>query len=136
MSEIDILCLALAAWKEARNGGIEAMQAVMSVILNRAKASHDSVYAEIYKPLQFSSMTYQHDPELLIQPNPEDRPNWTQWLNAKTLSISASTGNLEDVTAGATSYYSESMDANPPTWARVMVPTVVIGGQRFFKKAA
>ena len=136
MSEIDIVSAALCAWKEARNGGEPGMRAVICVLLNRAKASADSVYAEVYKPFQFSSMSYHRDPEYLLQPTQNNTADWQAWLNAKGIALSASTGCLEDNTGGATFYYSESMDANPPSWAKTMVATVVIGGQRFFKKAA
>lgn len=129
MTEIDILSAALCAWKEARGDGIQGMQAVISVLLNRSKASGESIYAEVYRPLQFTSMSYQHDPQLLKQPSPGD---WL-WKAARTLSVSASTGLLEDNTDGATSYYAMSMDAHPPSWARNMVQAVVIGHQRFFR---
>lgn len=131
MTEIDIISAALCAWKEARNGGQESMRAVVSVLLNRAKISGASVYAEVYRPLQFTSMSYQHDPELLLQPKLGD----AMWPVAKALAISASTGVFEDNTNGATSYYSQSMDSHPPSWGQKMIPTVIIGGQRYFKKA-
>jgi spore germination cell wall hydrolase CwlJ-like protein len=134
MTEIDIICAALCIWKEARND-LDGMRGVMNVLLNRAKRNSDSVYAEVFKPLQFSSMSYQHDPQLLRQPNPNHPEEWQAWLNAKTVATSASTGVFEDNTAGATSYYSTTMDDNPPSWGRKMVPTVVIGGQRFFRTA-
>jgi hypothetical protein len=108
------------------------MHAVMNVLLNRAKENGTSVYAEVYRPLQFSSMSYQHDPQLLKQPEPND----PMWSAAKTLAISASSGVFEDITLGATSYYATSMDSHPPGWGQRMIPTVVIGAQRFFKKSA
>jgi len=129
MTQIDIISAALCSWKENRGHGTQGMQSVINVLMNRAKIHGTSVYAEVYRPLQFSSMSYQHDPQLLIQPTVDD-PQFTDALN---LAESAGRGTLQDITEGATNYYAESMDKDPPTWAKTMKPTVVIGSQRFFK---
>lgn len=129
MTEIDIISAALCAWKENRGYGQQGMQSVINVLMNRAKAHGTSVYAEAYRPLQFSSMSYQHDPQLLIQPQPSD----PQFAIANELARSAAAGTLEDITGGAQFYFAKSMDADPPFWAKKMTPTAVIGDQRFFK---
>jgi spore germination cell wall hydrolase CwlJ-like protein len=134
MNEVDIQTAALCIWKEARNGGDVAMRAVLSVILNRAKASQDSVYAEVFKPFQFTSMSVHTDKEYLLRPEDDGTLDWQRWLDAKALALSASTGCLEDNTGGAVSYYAYSIPA--PWWAAKMTFTVEIGGQRFFKKKA
>lgn len=127
MTNLDKISMAICAWKEARNGGAASMQAVMNVILNRAKVNRTSVYDQIYRPLQFSSMTYQHDPQLLKQPDDED----PQYIIAQELAKRAAEGTLEDITNGALFYYALSIPE--PIWAKQMTQTVVIGGQRFLK---
>lgn len=102
------------------------MQSVINVIQNRAKQR--TPYAVVYAPLQFSSMSAPHDPELLIQPKVDD----PQWILAQELAAKAAQGNLPDITEGATSYYAISM-LTPPRWASSMVQTVVVCGQRFLK---
>jgi N-acetylmuramoyl-L-alanine amidase len=129
MTQLDYISLALVAWKECRSGGISGMTAVINVVLNRAAKSKDTVYAEIYRPLQFSSMSYQHDPQLLRQPDPDD----PQWIEAQILAASASRPGFEDITGGATSYFANSIASDPPSWAAKMTYTCTVGGQRFYK---
>lgn len=128
MTALDQMVLALVGWKENRGGGILGMQSVMNVVLNRCAQDHTAPYAEIYKPFQFSSMTYARDPQLLIQPA-EDDPEWEQ---AQNLAVEAASGTLADLTGGATQYYAESM-VSAPSWAAAFTPTVTIAKQKFFK---
>ncbi len=122
------MSLALCAWKENRGGGIPGMTSVINVVMNRCAMSGASPYAEVYRPLQFSSMSYQHDPELLIQPK-EDDPSWEQ---AQDLAASAAQGKLADITGGAMFYFALSIPVRPK-WAATKVPTVVISGQQFLR---
>ena len=105
------------------------MQSCANVVMNRVAEKHSTPYAEVYRPLQFSSMSYQHDPQLLIQPE-EDDPQWEQ---AQQLAALAASGRLVDITNGATAYYALSM-AEPPYWASSMQYTVTIAGQKFFRQ--
>lgn len=128
MTELDIVSMALCAWKENRSHGKQGMQSVINVIVNRAADRNQSPYAVVYAPLQFSSMSYQHDPQLLLQPAEDDE----EWVTAKYLAQSASMNMLPDITQGATNYYATSMPM-PPQWAAKMKFTVAIGDQRFYK---
>jgi N-acetylmuramoyl-L-alanine amidase len=130
MTPLDQISLALMMWKENRAGGIAGMQSCGNVAINRTAARGMSVYAVVYQPMQFSSMSAPHDPQLLIQPA-EDDPEWEQ---AQSLAVKAATGNLPDITGGALSYYALSM-VQPPWWASSMVPTVIIANQRFLRWA-
>lgn len=105
------------------------MSSVANVIMNRVKRNGSSAYAEVYRPLQFSSMSYQHDPQLLIQPAEGDGV----WEQAQQIAIDAAMGKLADATGGATNYYALSM-TSPPYWASSMQETVVISGQRFYRE--
>lgn len=128
MTALDRISLALCAWKENRHGGQSGMQSVMNVVLNRAKKQQRSVYAIVYAPLQFSSMTYKNDPQLLIQPVEELDDTW---ILAQTLAREADNNNLEDLTDGALFYY--ALTIPEPTWAKQMTETVIIANQRFMK---
>lgn len=129
MNTCDQWAVALCAWKENRHGGIPGMTSVINVIMNRARAKKTTPYAEVFNPLQFSSMSYQHDRQLLVRPDDDD----PQWDDAQGLAVKAATGKLADITGGATSYYAETIPE--PGWAFKMIPTVVIAGQKFFKNA-
>jgi N-acetylmuramoyl-L-alanine amidase len=133
MTPLDQMVLALCIWKENRGGGIAGMQSVANVVMNRAAKHHDSVYAEVYKPLQFTSMSYQHDPQLLIQctaqSSVEDRHTWAQ---AQQIAGQAASGSLPDLTGNATNYVAESLTPKP-SWCSTMTQTAIIAGQVFFK---
>lgn len=128
MTPLDQMSIALCAWKENRGGGPTGMQSVINVVMNRCRQSGASPYAEVYRPLQFSSMSYPHDPQLLIQAK-EDDP---QWEVAQSLAVKAALGTLEDITQGATFYYALSIPVRPK-WAASKTPTVVIEGQQFLR---
>lgn len=129
LTKLDQISLAVCAWKEGRKevNGSNSMQPVINVIINRAKRNQTSAYHEIFKPLQFSSMSYQHDPQLLIQPTEDD----TQYLIAQSLVVEILNDTLADLTSGALFYY--ALYIAEPTWAKTMTQTIVIGGQRFLK---
>lgn len=128
MTQVDLISVALCAWKENRGGGSEGMQSVINIILNRAKSPKfpNTPYAVVYEYLQFSSMTYHRDPEYLIQAAETD-PSWITALN-----LAKQGSNLPDITQGATFYYALSL-GKAPDWAAKMTPTVVICGQQFFR---
>jgi Cell Wall Hydrolase len=128
MTPLDQISLALMGWKENRAGGIPGMQSCMNVALKRAATRKMTIYAVVYEPLQFSSMSYQHDPQLLIQPA-EDDP---QWEIAQNLAVQAALGKLSDTTGGATNYIAESL-AVRPYWCSTMTETATIAGQIFFR---
>lgn len=124
----DQFMLALTAWRENRGGGRTGMQSVMNVILNRASRRNSTAYEECVRPWQFTSITGKNDPQLMNWPAATD----PAWQEAQNLAANASTGDLADITSGATSYYALSM-TTPPTWASALTKTVEIEGQAFFK---
>lgn len=121
----------LCAWREARGGGVEGMQGVWNVLINRASTRHTDVFTEATRRLQFSSMTAPGDPNLVKFPTAAD----SQWAEALTLAYQASVGQLDDITGGATSYYAPKgmPDGKAPGWAATMTQTVIIAGQIFFR---
>lgn len=128
MTPQDEVIGALCAWRENRGGQTPGMQSVLNVLVNRATTRGTSVYAEAVRRLQFSSMTAPGDPNLILYPSPTD----PEWLEALSLASQAAAASLEDITGGATSYYSLSMK-EPPYWAPSMTRTVTIAGQIFFR---
>lgn len=120
-------CGALCAWREARGEGRDGMRAVLHVIKNRADSENKTWAQIVYRPLQFSSMTYGHDPQLTNIPHPPD----PQFLDAYELADSIFGGGDFDLTNGATHYFADSIPM--PTWAEGMTHTATIGHHNFFK---
>jgi N-acetylmuramoyl-L-alanine amidase len=127
MTIADQFLIALTAWRENRGGGLQGMQSVANVIVNRAKARNQTPYQVCTARLQFSSITAAGDPNLILYPQQTD----SEWTTAQLLAGQAASGTLEDITEGATSYYALSIPA--PYWAASMKKTVEIAGQVFFK---
>ena len=76
-------------------------------------------------------MTAPGDVNLILYPSAID----PQWAEALSLVAQAASGQLEDITLGATSYYAPKgmPDGKAPSWAATMTETVTIAGQIFFK---
>lgn len=126
-AEFDAAVGALCAWKEARGEGHDGMRAVLHVIDNRCKKQGRSWAKIVYAPLQFTSMTYKNDPELLIVPGLPD----PQFEDAYNLALAIQQGQLEDITGGATNYFNPGVVL--PSWAAAMTKTVTIGHHDFYK---
>ncbi len=140
----DQVMLALVMWRENRGHGIEGMQSVGNVVLNRAAKRGTNVWIECTRRLQFSSITAKGDPELTLWPGDSD----AQWQDALDLAAKAAVGALEDLTNGALLYYaSGSIETSktiiwldgtkipfPETWnPSVVTPLCSIGGHVFFR---
>jgi len=124
--EFDTFCAALCAWKEARGEGRDGLRAVIHVIANRATLRNQTWAEVVYAPLQFSSMTYPHDPQLALVPKPPDAVFVDAWEIADLISG----GGDFDLTNGATHYFNPSVVL--PTWAATMVKTATIGHHDFY----
>jgi len=98
---VDIVIMAVTAWRENRGGGVPGMQSVINAITNRANRDKVSMYTECVRRLQFSSMTAVGDPELVLWPQDTD----TLWLQALQMAQQAVNGTLADLTHGAVDYY-------------------------------
>ena len=140
----DEVLLALTVWRENRGGGVQGMQSVANVIVNRAAERGTDAYTECVRPLQFSSLTAKGDPELTLWPANGD----AQWAEALQLAAQAAAGTLNDITGGATLYYAPagqqwtkritladgSVVPFPDGWNEAaVVETCTIAGQVFFK---
>lgn len=117
---------ALCAWREARGEGRDGIRAVIHVIANRATKQKRSWAQIVYAPLQFSSMTYGHDPQLTVIPKEPD-PNFVDCFD---IADSIFGGNDFDLTQGATHYFADSIPM--PEWAKAMKFTVKLGHHSFY----
>jgi spore germination cell wall hydrolase CwlJ-like protein len=106
-------------YHEARGEGVMGMEAVASVIMNRAKQTRKSVCSIVYERKQFSWTHVTKDKR--IKGNIRDILSITH----KALS-----GVLVDVTHGATFYHTIYVK---PFWAKHKVLTVQINNHIFYK---
>lgn len=147
MTADDVFMLKLTAWRENRGGGLQGMQSVMNVLLNRAARNKTSPYTEATRPMQFSSIAAPGNPELPIWPNVNDG----DWQVTESLAASAEQNTLDDITEGATLYYAPGSIATtetlelpdgkvvpfPMSWNKAGIRfTVEIENQLFFREAA
>lgn len=121
--------VAATLWGEARGEGQQGMQAVLNVIMNRAKGDFKKARDVVLATKQFSMWNNVSDPEasaLNLARNSDD-----QWLVAVRLVDKAAQGKLPDITHGALFYFNPKK-ANP-SWAKKMIRTVRIGNHDFYK---
>lgn len=123
--------LARTIWGEARGEGKWGMEAVASVILNRAKRGGwfgDTITEVCRKPMQFSCW----NPN---DPNCEKAANITeidkQYAQALLIAEKAVAGTLPDSTGGATHYHDYKIK---PKWSGEMTRTTQIGNHIFYKE--
>lgn len=127
----DVGILARTAFGENRAGGIDGMQSVLNVIMNRAARPcwwGNTPREVCLKYLQFSCWN-PTDPNCQVIMNVTD--DNTLFSAATALAQQALNGTLEDITNGATYYLAESL-TNQPSWAISHTPCATIAGQVFF----
>lgn len=138
--DADIDTLARTLWGEARGEGLVGMKAVACVIVNRFKQPgwwsrdkgddipDDTIQAVCRDPWQFSCWN-PDDPNLpkLLEVTREDKAFDNAWVLAEL----AVDGKLDDITNGATSYFSSTM-GKPPYWAKDMTEVAQWGKHKFY----
>jgi N-acetylmuramoyl-L-alanine amidase len=120
-------CAALCCWREARGEGRDGIRAVCHVINNRAELWNKSWAEIVYQKVQFSSMTYPHDPQLCNVPASPD-PVFDECYE---IADSVFRGGDFDLTLGATHYFNPSVVL--PAWANSMTKVAMIGAHSFYK---
>lgn len=139
--QAELALLALVTWREARGEVLFTKQAVAWSIRNRVLKPGwwgHSWWSVILMPYQYSSFN-RTDPEATKWPVAVD-PSWEEALlvasQVYTSDLSASPVIL-DPTGGAHSYFDESMDAHPPSWALDghMKKVCEFGRMRFYATA-
>lgn len=125
--------IALTAWGEARGLGSEGMQATINTGCNRVQSGitwWGKTLREVFlKPWQYScwNATDPNRPKLLSVDafNPK-------YSIALGLADTALSGQLDDLTNQADSYYDDRMPSMP-VWAHGLAPCFIYDTQRYFK---
>lgn len=127
--QIDLL--ARTIYGESRGEGVEGMQAVANVIMNRVNAGRwygRTVSEVVLKPFAFSCWN-ENDPNYNLVKKVDENNTGFKW--AKSIAIDAYNGKLADITKGATHYHAAGFT---PYWAGSMTKTVIIGNHVFYKE--
>lgn len=132
-----LILLALCIWREARGELVTTKEAVAWSIRNRVDNPRwwgHSWSGIILMPWQYSSFN-RSDPNATKWPTPND-PAWIESLTVAQ-QVFLADASLPDPTHGATSYFDNSLDTDPPKWATdgSMVKTVDFGRLHFYKLA-
>lgn len=116
----DMRCMIDNLYHEARGEGVKGLQAVASVVMNRADRQQLSICNVVYSRKQFS---------------------WTMAKRVKAVegdigdilnvAQAATSHTLVDATGGATHYHTKQVK---PYWAKTLKKTETIGQHIFYKK--
>ncbi len=127
MSQYQIFMLALCLWREARGCTPDEIAAVACSIRNRVAKKYrgDSYAAVVTAPAQYSSFPWFNpknqrwiiDANGIKWPLP-GTPEWPKFELCISIATSVIQGPVADPTNGATHYYDNTLDANPPAWAK------------------
>jgi len=113
--------IASTLWYEARGEGFNGIDAVASVIVNRAKKSGKTMAYECLKPMQFSCWNGRKQ----VVPS---KANGAVWEYCKKVAKKMANGTFK-VTNNATHYYNPSL-CNP-SWGAKMTCVVMVGNHKF-----
>lgn len=129
--------LARTIYGEARGEGVDGMQAVASVIMNRAAIGKahphfgdGSVESACRAPWQFSCWN-PNDPNCAVLQ--EVGLDDSVFAMAVDIAAKAINGQLSDRTIGATYY---KVQGTPTKWAEGKTPCAIIGHHEFYKNIA
>ena len=128
MTEDQADYMARTLYGEARGEGARGMQAVANVIMNRVKQGGwygASIKDVVLKPYQFSCWN-ENDVNRTIILN----ANSAQLATARSIAKRVISGELPDITGGATHYHAKSIT---PYWASSLTKTATIGNHVFYK---
>lgn len=131
MTQGQDIYLAKTIWGEARGEGLQGMQAVANVVMNRVNAASwygASIKDVVLKPYQFSCWNENDPNRAKIDKLSIEDLAASGALNVARQVIS---GKLKDITGGATNYHATSVN---PAWAEKMTKTVQIGNHIFYKE--
>jgi hypothetical protein len=140
-------CLVVGAWDEARGEPAPVIEAVVSTIVNRARARGVSVCDAVMDPAALSGVTpAMHElfseaarPRSGMTPQPRNDRDRAQLAVVEAAAQRAVAGTLPDRSFGATHFYSPSgMRAlglsTTPDWASSMTRTAAVGPFIFLKE--
>jgi spore germination cell wall hydrolase CwlJ-like protein len=113
-------CMIDNLYHEARGEGIKGLQAVASVVMNRAQDDQNNICKIVYTRKQFSWTMAKQTKN--IEGDISDILNVAQ---------AATSNTLVDITGGATHYHTKKVK---PYWAKTLVKTKTIGQHIFYKQ--
>ena len=117
----EFCCMLKNIYHEARGEGVEGMQAVALVTLNRAKQQDKTVCEVVYQRKQFSWTNTAKGRNKPITGNID---------TVHAVASQAIAGVLTDITSGATHYHTKRVK---PVWRRALDEVVVINNHIFYK---
>ena len=112
-----------------KNGGLNALEAIGHVIMNRSKDAATPVSSICLKPKQFSCWNKSDPNRKVIENVTIDNPIYRICLVIAKRIIC---DELDDITNSANHYYSARLP-KPPYWAKGRTPTIQIGRHLFFR---
>jgi N-acetylmuramoyl-L-alanine amidase len=115
-------CMLKNIYHEARGEGVEGMQAVALVTLNRAKQQDKTVCEVVYQRKQFSWTNTAKGRNKPITGNID---------TVHAVASAAMNDNIIDFTSGATHYHTKRVK---PVWRRALDEVVVINNHIFYRK--
>lgn len=128
--EVIVACLIL----EAAGEGGEGMMAVMDVIANRAHRNPEDFFYQAVRPKQFSALNAAKGwPWRDFSAVVAKARRSPVWDIAEVIVDEAFSGNLPQLSNGATHYYASWM-SQPPYWAASMEQSAHIGAHVFMRK--
>lgn len=127
--------VAATVWGEARGEGTNGMQAVLNVIMNRAKGNFTNAASVSLRPKQFSIWNNIKDPytystQLAQKARDGKLKDKKQYDQALAMVDLAMRGKLKDITGGALFYFNPKL-ANP-SWAKKLRFIKKIGNHDFY----
>lgn len=124
--------MARTAWGEARGEGINGMQAVINVIMNRVKKGGwwGATPKEVCTKKSQFSVWNKSDPnyEKMLAVTDSDE----NFRLAKQLATLAYSGSLPDITNGATNYLALGSLSSVPSWTNNLKQVASIGNHTFY----
>jgi spore germination cell wall hydrolase CwlJ-like protein len=128
-NQADLAFMALCIWREARGEPREAKVAVGHSIMNRITSPSwgNTITSVIFQRLQYSSLTYDKDPQLTTWPLETDK----SWIECLEVADQVLEGALPNPIDGADSYFADSISR--PTWATDKTFVTKIGRHEFHK---
>ena len=120
LDEASFRCLMATLYHEARGEGVQGIEAVASVVMNRARQANKSVCSVVYERKQFSWVFVTKDKRMK-----------GNIMDVLVVTNKALNGYLVDITGGATHYHATYVK---PRWAKRMLRTVKINNHIFYKE--
>jgi putative nucleotidyltransferase with HDIG domain len=130
---IDAYIVATTLYGEAGGEGEKGMQAVMNVIMNRAKGDFSKARAICLQRKQFSMWNGVTHPEEKAMDFVKLYRTDNSFKTVIKIVDLAMKGKLPDITHGALFYFNP--EKAQPSWAKKMVKTATIGHHEFYKPA-